>query len=265
MHTQPTASEVDLLAQAHPRSPMRRPDWRWRAATYFAEVGRSPTRPWTDAWILAASRVDQGGSAGPQVSWRDRAVAASLTIRKNSDQPLIAELEARVLAGSDDAAIARRFGWRRGDVDAYVRLFYDVRSRLQTPSYILHFAGGACFDLAVDAPIHALWRPFAYAGGLYALEALLDIGSESSKPGTPSELAEFFAGNAKFTAIRKLALAARRLPSSAPPQVVLREALRVLRELRALAAPITAPTPGPELDSSFDLVVAPAQQTAASA
>lgn len=244
---------------------MRQPDWRWRAASYFAAAGRLPTRPWTDAWIQAAHRVALGQAVVPATSRRDRAVAKAASIRRYGDDQLIAELEARVLAGMVNVEIAERFGWLPGVIEAYTRVYFDVRSRLQTPSYVLHFAAGQCFDLPEGAPLHALWRPYAYAGGPLALDALLDLQQIAPRPTTVPVLVDFFAQDANGTAIRKLALAARRLPSSAPPQVVLRESIRTLRELRAALAPVQESPPALELDSSFDVVVVAEPRCATSA
>jgi hypothetical protein len=91
-----------------------------------------------------------------------------------------AELEARLLAGGDDAAVAARMGMSSAGVAAFHTTFFAVRPRLAHPHYVLGVVlGGGRVYYAPDPADHGLLlKLFGYhIGGPY-VDVLLDYFRE---------------------------------------------------------------------------------------
>jgi hypothetical protein len=123
------------------RSPFRPPWWRWGLAREHRRAGRLPARL-DDRWVRRARRVlsalaESGGDLDhPRVIAVDPAVVAAYRFHSSGDARLRAEVEARLLAGQDDAAIASRVDLLVDVVGAYDRLFFDVREHFGAIDWI---------------------------------------------------------------------------------------------------------------------------------
>jgi len=175
------AGRSGLTAEVHPSSPYRRPDWRWRLVRHLAGSPLTPLWRCADTAVLRAldhlGRLDccRTPDERARAAARDPDVGAAAALAAGGPSDLTAEVEARLLAAQDDAAIAARVGLPAGVVAAYADLFFDVRPRLRARSYVYHTVLAPLDDLG-DGPADRarLWRFFGYAGGPAVLDAVLD-------------------------------------------------------------------------------------------
>jgi hypothetical protein len=72
----------------------------------------------------------------PRVVAADPPLAAAGGLRATPDSRLRHEVEARLLAGEDDAAIAAKVGLDPGVVEAYHAVFFDVRGGLDATDWV---------------------------------------------------------------------------------------------------------------------------------
>jgi hypothetical protein len=125
---------MDVMAY-HPRHPFAPPDRRWRRA-FQLRAGRLRARGLDDAWVRRARRflavLERHGDDldHPRVVAADPLLAAALGLRATSTPHLKHEVEARLLAGEGNAAIAAKVGLEPRAVAAYHNVFFDVRGGL---------------------------------------------------------------------------------------------------------------------------------------
>ena len=180
------------LANLRPSSPYRPPDWRWQLAEYLIGHPRSPMRQLADDRTRQA--LDYLRDLGRLRSERGRAklqlrlpdVHAAWAIAKAGPWGgLSREIEARLLAGQDDAATARRCGLDPGAVAAFADLHFDVRPRLQVTAYIVHSVIGVFHgDRRVELERERLLKLMAYRGGPLVLDVILEaLGMAGTAPG----------------------------------------------------------------------------------
>jgi hypothetical protein len=172
-----------------PDCPFRPVDWRSQLAHRL--VGH-PTRARPargDAWLRRAVRFvraaeRRGDPAHPALAGLDPAVAAAGRLRAG-DPRLRLEVEARVLAGEDYAAVAARCGLDPAAVEAYVRLHFDLVDRLAARDYVV-FA--ALPDLHTDPrgpSLETVVKALAFHGGPLVLDAALHVfGVRRAPPGS---------------------------------------------------------------------------------
>src|SRR5205823_3925434 len=124
--------------------PQRPPDWRWGRAVERAETRGGSFRPCRDPYVVAAQRYREAwgrcrGAAGRQrLTTRFPALDQAFRVYADPGDPYRHAVEARVLAGQPPADIADRTGLPAVVVLAYEAVFFDVRSRLRYPDYVLH-------------------------------------------------------------------------------------------------------------------------------
>jgi hypothetical protein len=98
-------------------------------------------------------------------------------LRQDRQTDLPAILEARILAGQDDQAIARTVGTIPEVIDSYELLFFHVRDRLDVEDWVLQIvlAGEMRGNAVPTATQHKrlLYRLAGYAGGPQALKQVL--------------------------------------------------------------------------------------------
>ena len=178
------------LIRCLPGSPEPPPDWRWCLACAM-EAGRLTLgRSRVDRWTRMAGRLLRsldGPRAAPKVL---RPIERALQVRLAPACGLRDEIELRVLAGQDDAAIAEACSLGAGVVEAYVRLFFDLREKLACRDHIVSTIdpaaslSGGCADIGVVA------RMLAYRMGPIAVDSLLGyLGVDLSESvGSPADL-----------------------------------------------------------------------------
>lgn len=87
------------------------------------------------------------------------------------------ELEASVLANVESAEIAVSVGSTEAVIVAYEELFFDVRSRLDRPSYIRNYIIGTNVQTIDYKDYDKLWKHYAYDNGGYEVLKAVIKGS----------------------------------------------------------------------------------------
>jgi hypothetical protein len=145
-----------------PTDPWPEPARRWLRAEYLLTHGRWPMRR-DDAATREAWRFRRGLARCRGEADRARLARRFPTLAEahgsyTSAEPLKrAELEARLLAGEDDAAVAAKMALSAAGVAAYHDVFFAVRPRLAHPHYVLGVVlGGGRVYYAPDPDDHGL-------------------------------------------------------------------------------------------------------------
>jgi len=172
------------LELCHPASPRRAVDWRWRSATHL-RMGLLPAHPaWSDPWVerVVAFQNALGDCEGiphqPRPAEPDPVLAAAHDLQLDGGHRLRWHAEALLLAGEGDDSIAGRCGIPAEVVAAYAEVFFDVRTRLERTSYVLHQA----IIVNQDRPEYAVGRAMktlGYCGGPFVVD-FMAAGAEGT-------------------------------------------------------------------------------------
>lgn len=163
------AVEIDLkFTRNHP---MRSPDWRWQRAWNLKEQTRLARTDDNDRYVLAAIRYMR---MTPQDRPAHQCWAEQLA-KKEENAFVKAEVEARLLAGQSDEEIASRLGCDKAIIEYYEAWFYNVRDRLDRPSYLWHRLVLPLLD-GEDTSKEGVWKLFAFLGGAEVLDELIYEG-----------------------------------------------------------------------------------------
>jgi hypothetical protein len=183
---EPAPTEPDLtLLYCGPESPFRPLDWRWQVAGYFHRRGRRPGPTWADPWLLRAWHYLHAlrRAGAPELippDQRDSALVAACALHSGAEPDRRLAVEARLLAGMSDAAIARRTGLPDEVIAAYEALFFDVRVRLDAPDHIaFRVIGPTLYDGSALDPALAV-KHLSYHGGPIVADALLALVAASA-------------------------------------------------------------------------------------
>ncbi len=179
---------------SHPRNPFRRPDWRWGRATLLGESTRAGRDD--DAWVRRARRLQKalarfaGVPDHPRVVRADPAALGAYRTHLG-DARRRWEVEARSLAGQDDAAIAARIGVLPEVIEAYEAMFYNVRSRLGCSDWVTAFLfGPRVYEGLAPGDIEPIWKVFAYQLGPLVLDVLVDLPQDFAVGESTSDRSE---------------------------------------------------------------------------
>ena len=208
-HPGETPGTVARPLDCSPASPFCPPDWRWRLAAALRSGLLPRRRRLRDPRVAAAARL-QAGLARPGRA-EDRAVLAASRLRSEGDARRRLELEARVLAGQPAGAIAARLGLPADVVEAFEKLFFDVRDRLDAPDYIAAVAIGPALHrhgLVVD-DAGTLLKVIGYGYGPHVLDVLMAVLDDGSGRGAD-------AAEPGLSRLVRMAIAARALPAGGP-------------------------------------------------
>ena len=172
----PEATTPSWLAPAG----LRPPDWRWQLARLLLEKELRRRLHLKDEWVqrcVKFMRADhvQSTSCRPRRGLSsDHVLSEAARIRFASDPLIAAELEAWTLTGEPRPFVAEITGGNELVIEAYEFAFFDVRSRLEATSYIMHTVIGPGFyeGFRLDdlAPI---WKMVGYFRGRYSLATAL--------------------------------------------------------------------------------------------
>src|SRR5262249_45385186 len=154
------------LPDAH--DPFKAPCWRWQRAGYLLDHGRQPLQDLDDVVTgeaglfrkalprcRPAADREQPAQDYPGL-FEPHAVYTGEPLRR-------AELEARLLAGSDDITIAVKLGLSPAAVAVYHDLYFDVRPHLNAHAYVLGVVlGGKPFPVLTPADREAVLSTLGY-------------------------------------------------------------------------------------------------------
>ena len=164
------------LLDFNPLNPFRPPDWRWHLGHYIVAQVIAPRRPWFDQGVYRV--VHYLRALGKRRTVRSRVdadLARAIRIHEDADPHARDELDARLMAGQDEAGIAGRLGLTPAVVDAYAATFFEVRGRREHIDYIAtHVLGTDFYRLGPrlsDPRTLILW--FGWNQGPLGLELLL--------------------------------------------------------------------------------------------
>ena len=145
-----------------------RPEWRWLRAAFLAAGGRPGPRA-DDPWVAHARDALAPGGGGPRAA----AVRDARDVREH-DGPTKWELEARLLTDQPLDAVAARTGLTAAAVDAYARVFFDVRPHLAASDWVtaraIGYRPGGGF---AGRPLAGAWKLVAYHGGPHVLDVVI--------------------------------------------------------------------------------------------
>jgi hypothetical protein len=200
------------LLDCQPASPYCPVDWRWRRAEGVRQGLLTTPGRRADSWIRRAIRfqdehADKGDSSCPRLARLDPAVYGAFHVRSSVESRKRRELEARVLAGQSTCEIAARLDLTADVVEAYERLYFDVRDRLGAASYIMAVViGHTLHDGFAVGDIDTVLKVYAYGYGPNVLDVLieeLEVGGRTSTAG---------AMNSNLARSVRMAITARSIP-----------------------------------------------------
>jgi hypothetical protein len=156
----------------NPHDPFKDPRWRWRRCGYLLQHGRRPVSDLDDdttrqAWLFRrALEPHCRDEADRQQLAREVPDLFEAHSVYTSDPPMRRwEVEARLLGGGDDDAIAARCGLSAAGVRAFHDLFYEVRPHLQAGSYVINVLIGEKVHYGLKPDDHEqLLKLFGYGG-----------------------------------------------------------------------------------------------------
>jgi hypothetical protein len=167
------------LPDAH--DPFKAPCWRWLRCCYLHDHGRQPLQDLDDAvtrevWFFRKTLSQCRTDADREQLTQDYPALTEAYAVYTGEPLRRAELEARLLAGSDDLTIAGKLGLSPAAVAAYHDLYFDVRSHLNAHAYVLGvvLGGKPCGGLPLDDR-ETILKTLGYQLGDRAVDAVLDF------------------------------------------------------------------------------------------
>jgi hypothetical protein len=165
-----------------------------------------------------------GDASHPTVVARDPALAAAY--RLSSDLRTRFVVEAALLAGESYAAVASRCGLDATVVEAYERVFYAVSDLRSARDWVLFTAIPGLYGAPTGPDDAALIKFFAYLGGPFVLDLMLETAGLPPAPNGAGAAPE-------AVALVQLAFAARRLLALGSDPVPSIRLARLVDELEA--------------------------------
>jgi hypothetical protein len=207
-----------MIQTYSPMNPRRPVDWRWQRAA-LAAGGEYPLsrRRDGDAWVVRATRflkehegckteLDMAmlSERHPVIYWaHDLWYTLS-----DSGNPMRSEVEARLLADDKVENIARRVATEISIIEAYERLFFNVRERLCNRGYLMHCVLGPAVHLGFQASEYDLiWKLFALLGGPLAVDLMIDQSVGHARPDRAGDL-KYFVADVAQNDLRRVAMLA---------------------------------------------------------
>ena len=128
--------------------------------------------------------------------------------RDDAGNPVRSEVEARLLADDQVENIARRVATEVEIIEAYERLFFNVRERLADRGYLMHCVLGPAVHLGFQAGDYDLvWKLFALLGGPLAVDLMIDQSVGHARPDRASDL-KYFVADVAQNDLRRVAMLA---------------------------------------------------------
>ena len=239
-------------------NPVRSPWWRIARIRQLYEhcPPRRPFRTCDDKWVREGYRLLRPPSrSGNNVQeWRDRlrrtnrGLYQALEIFFHEDRDWRDMLEANILAGSTNKAIAKKMSIFPETALWFERLFYNVRDRLGCPWYIVTMIRRRSGRRTVNREgsitrfqKSVVIKESAYHGGPHVLDLMLTGFSNVSRPKSPEDARQSAGEWLKTALARKGLFAISALDADQPDAVgPLKLALKSIYERQRLIA--TAPS-----------------------
>jgi hypothetical protein len=164
------ADAPDDPSQWMPGNFFKRPAWRWLRAGYMVKTGRRRDPRIDDEWVALARDVIRGrGTRKPSA----RALRAARDVWEG-DPERRGRLEAWLLTDEAHAEIARRLNLPEDVINAFEKVFFDVRVMRHAKDWLLRSAVGYLPFAGFTEPLPmAAWKFAAADGGARALEVMI--------------------------------------------------------------------------------------------
>jgi hypothetical protein len=207
-----------MLQTFSSRNPRRPIDWRWKRAALAAD-GTYPLsrRRDGDAWVARAARfIREQASCEIDMDTAELAERHPIIFwaydiwftRDDTGNPVRSEVEARLLADDHVENIARRVATEVEIIEAYQRLFFDVRERLANRGFLTHCVLGPAVHLGFQAAEYDLiWKLFALLGGPLAVDLMIDHSVGHARPDRAGDL-KYFVADVAQNDLRRVAMLA---------------------------------------------------------
>lgn len=214
-------------------NPRRAPHWRWLRAVQIDGGGMKTTKALDGEegfeLIRRAVRLKRhydraGGNAEKlyALALRDSDLFWAHSIWNDEKAPTRWGIEARVMARETDEEIAQKTGTDVGVISAYVSTFFDVRSKLDNPDYVVNvIMADAVVRGLQERHYDLLWKMMGFHGGSYVLDATINRFIPVVKPAGPEGVAGFFQDSAINSMKYKASLATLTVPINTHTQLPL--------------------------------------------
>jgi hypothetical protein len=201
-------------------------DWRSSRCDELITQKKRPSRRLDDKWTWKSWRFLHALSLAEDmvkrelIRRRSPALAAALDVRKGDDFRRW-HLEAMLLSREPVDAVARRFGLTAEGVEAYAKLYFDVRDHLDADCWIiLGVIGITPGRRFTEKDAEAWMKLFGYRGGVHALDAVVEY-YQAAGP-----VPDVLTGNGPTARLKRLlstraAILARCVPDGDPRMVLL--------------------------------------------
>jgi hypothetical protein len=200
------------------RNPRRPVDWRWRRAALAASGEYSLSRRRDgDAWVARAARfIREQETCDTEIDTAELAERHPIIYwafdiwytRDDTGNPVRSEVEARLLADDRVENIARRVATDVDVIEAYERLFFNVRERLADRGFLMHCVLGPAVHLGFQASEYDLtWKLFALLGGPLAVDLMIDQSIGHARPDRAGDL-KYFVADVAQNDLRRVAMLA---------------------------------------------------------
>ena len=156
-------------------NPFLPPDWRWRRARFRVETKSRRQLRQDDDWTGRAKRFLRLATRDEAKAFRSDPELGAAWHFSASGGLKRAEVEARVLARQSPDEIAAACRLDASVVELFEMLFFAVRDRLNSPSWIQHNAlGPKTWEPLQRDDIAWVWKAFGYFYGPVAIAELIN-------------------------------------------------------------------------------------------
>jgi hypothetical protein len=209
------------MLQLHPNNPFRPANWRFERARIMRETKtRGRGRRTDDQWVHRAYKFQSGLAKCKDDVDRYELMeefpdlyGAYLIYQRGENEdrhPMRYAVEARLLAGQNNYDIAGRLGVESGLIEAYEKIFFNVREKLNNPDYIMTCVLGPSIHAGLsDRDYDLLWKLFGYIYGPLALDAFIHATTRKYRPENLTEVDTALAEDTRSSLQRKVAIVAR--------------------------------------------------------
>jgi hypothetical protein len=206
---------IQTYSSKNPRRPV---DWRWQRAA-LAASGEYPLsrRRDGDPWVARAIKfIREHENCETELDMAELSERHPIIYwahdiwytRDDSGNPIRSEVEARLLADDQVSNIARRVATDIEIIEAYERLFFNIRERLFNRGYLMHCVLGPAVHLGFQASEYDLiWKLFAILGGPLAVDLMIDQSVGHARPDRASDL-KYFVADVAQNDLRRVAMLA---------------------------------------------------------
>jgi hypothetical protein len=206
-----------IFRKNNPRRPV---DWRWQLADVIiargGRVRRSKSDPQLQKAISFRRQLDRCQDDDDYMRVLDSApelYEAWALFDDGEDRETRWELEARLLSQQPVADIAKAIALEPASVEHYEALFFNVRDRLESPSYISQVVLGKSIHSGLSERAYdVLWKMYGYWAGHHVLNSLVYRFNAPAIPEGADGVNAFWDDDAKDMLRMKSAIAMRTMP-----------------------------------------------------